>query len=208
VAASVGLSLFGDWKKAGKVLSDLPKEAHGIYQKALFREANHFRAEVVKGLRTGSPGGQAFEPLKKTTLAVRKKRGRGGTKPLIVSGDLRNGIIAKQEGDTAFVGILRTARGRGGERLANVAEVHEFGRRIVMELTPKARRFLLATFREAGILASGGGNTGSPGGGVTIVVINVPARPFLRPVFEAESKGSRERVENWVAEQFQQKFGI
>jgi len=76
--------------------------------------------------------------------------------------------------------VLRTAKGREGQPLVNVAAVHEFGSRpIVVKLTPKARRFLHAAFRKAGLdrPASGGPSTG-------IAVIKVPARPFLAPVFE------------------------
>ncbi len=62
----------------------------------------------------------------------------------------------------------------------NVAAVHELGSRsIVMKLTPKARRFLHAAFRAAG-LDRPAGDKPSTG----IAVIKVPARPFLRPVFE------------------------
>ena len=48
-----------------------------------------------------------------------------------------------------------------------------------MKLTPKARTFLHAAFRQAGLDAPHGGQ---PSTG--IAVIQVPARPFLAPVFE------------------------
>jgi hypothetical protein len=70
--------------------------------------------------------------------------------------------------------------GQGRASLVNVAAIHEFGSRpIVLKLTPKARRFLHAAFRAAGLDAPAGDR---PSTG--IAVIKIPARPFLRPVFE------------------------
>lgn len=57
----------------------------------------------------------------------------------------------------------------------SLASVHEFGSRpIAVKLTPKARAFLHAAFRRAGL--------DSPSTGIAI--IKVPARPFLCPVLE------------------------
>jgi hypothetical protein len=106
-----------------------------------------------------------------------------GTKALIAQGDLRNGVVVVKDGDGVFVGALHTAKGRAGQPLVNVAAV-EFGSRpIVMKLTPKARRFLHAAFRKAGLDAPDGGK---PSTGIAI--IKVPARPFLSPVFEKHAE--------------------
>ena len=76
--------------------------------------------------------------------------------------------------------MLRTAKGREGQPLVNVAAVHEFGLRpIIVKLTPKARRFLHAAFRKAGRDRPSGEH---PSTG--IAVIRVPARPVFAPVFE------------------------
>jgi hypothetical protein len=80
--------------------------------------------------------------------------------------------------------VLRTAKAGGGQSLANIAAIHEFGSRpIVLKLTPKVRRFLHAAFRAAGLDAPAGDR---PSTG--IAVIKIPARPFLAPVFEAFGK--------------------
>ena len=170
----------GDWKDAARILAGGGKRLQAAVDRAVLQEAQFFRTKIVEGIREQAPGGQPFKPLAPTTLAIRRFRGFKGTKALLVRGDLRNSIVVVRKPDGVFVGVLRTAKGREGQPLVNVAAVHEFGSRpIVVKLTPKARRFLHAAFRAAKLdqPASGGPPTG-------IAVIKVPARPFLTPVFE------------------------
>ncbi len=170
----------GDWQLARRLVSSAQRRVEGALEKAVLQEAQFFRTKIVEGLREQSPGGQALKPVAPTTLAIRRFRGFKGTKALLVHGDLRNSIAVVKESGGAFVGVLRSAKGASGQPLVNVAAVHEFGSRpIVVKLTPKVRRFLHAAFREAG-LDSPRGDGPSTG----IAVIKVPARPFLRPVFE------------------------
>ncbi len=170
----------GDWRLARRLLSTAPQRVERAANKAVMQEAQFFRAKIVEGLREQAPGGQPLQAPAPTTLAIRRFRGSRGTKALIVRGDLRNSITVVKEARGAFVGVLRTAKGADGRSLVNVATVHEFGSRpIVVKLTPKARRFLHAAFRRAGLERTKG--SGSSTG---IAVIWVPARPFLRPVLE------------------------
>lgn len=180
---NVRLTKVGSWPLARRILHG-GRRVKAAIDKAVLQEAQFFRTKIVEGLREGAPGGQAFAPLAPTTLAIRTFKGFGGTKPLIVRGDLRNSITVVKQGDTVFVGVLRTAKAGGGQSLANVAAVHEFGSRpIVLKLTPKMRRFLHAAFRAAGLDAPAADR---PSTG--IAVIKIPARPFLRPVFERWSR--------------------
>jgi phage gpG-like protein len=180
---NVKVQKLGSWPLARRILRG-GKRVKAAIDKAVLQEAQFFRTKIVEGLREGAPGGRAFAPLAPTTLAIRKLRGFGGTKPLIVRGDLRNSITVVKQGETVFVGVLRTAKAGGGQSLANVAAIHEFGSRpIVLELTPKVRRFLHAAFRAAGLDAPAGDR---PSTG--IAVIKIPARPFLAPVFETFGK--------------------
>lgn len=170
----------GDWTAARRILASGPKRIREAQDKAVLQEAQFFRTKIVEGLRSGAPGGQAFQPLAPTTLAIRRLRGGKGTKPLIHHGDLRNSIAVVREGNGVFVGVLRSAKSSGGGSLVNIAAVHEFGSRpIVVKITPKVRRFLHAAFRKAGLDEKAGDR---PSTGVA--VIRIPARPFLRPVFE------------------------
>lgn len=103
-----------------------------------------------------------------------------GTKALIVQADLRNSITVVRDGDRVLVGVLRTARNRAGRSLVNIAALQEHGSRpIVVHLTPKARAFLHAAFRHAGLDGPSSGQLGTG-----IAVIHIPARPFLAPVFD------------------------
>lgn len=174
------LSKTGDWTAARRILATAPKRIRQAQDKAVLQEAQFFRTKIVEGLRTGAPGGEALQPLAPTTLAIRRLRGGKGSKPLIRHGDLRNSIAVVKEGDGVFVGVLRSAKSSGGGSLVNVAAIHEFGSRpIALKITPKVRAFLHAAFRKAG-LEEPAGDRPSTG----IAVIRIPARPFLRPVFE------------------------
>lgn len=170
----------GDWQLARRLVSTAQKRLKDATDKAVLQEAQFFRAKVVEGIREQAPGGQPFKPLAPTTLAIRRFRGFRGTKALIRQGDLRASITVVKGADGVFVGVLRTAKGKEGQPLVNVAAVHEFGSRpVVVKLTPKARRFLHAAFHAAGLDRPAGDK---PTTG--IAVVRVPARPFLRPVFE------------------------
>ena len=170
----------GPWSRVGKLLASAPHRMREAVDKALLQEAEFFRTKIVEGIREQAPGGKAFAPLAPTTLAIRRFRGFKGTKALLVQGDLRNSIVVVREGGGVFVGVLRSAKARSGQPLVNVAAVHEYGSRpIAVRLTPKARAFLHAAFRKAGLDSPAGGKPS-----IGIAIIRVPARPFMGPVFE------------------------
>lgn len=204
----IGARQTGDWKKALRITGGMT----GLYLKAsrqaMMQEAHFFRAKMIEGLRTGSPGGKKFAPLSSTTLAIRKFRGRGGTKPLIVTGGLRNSIrVKKIDTDSVFVGVLRT--GKGG---ANVAQMMEDGHTFSVPITKKSRRFLMAVFRKFGTLkgkSAGGAPQGKKGkSGVAIAIIRIPARPFIAPVAEKYGGAAqRKRFVKTLAAQMAFQFG-
>lgn len=124
---------------------------------------------------------------------------------MLVQGDLRNSVTVIKDGDRVLVGVLRTARSRAGKSLMDIAALHEHGSRpIVMRLTPKARAFLHAAFRRAGL---DGPSSGPPSTG--IAVVQVPARPFLAPVFEKHAQPDQvsHRFLKRVAAQLSGDFG-
>ena len=177
----------GDWQVAHRILAAGPLRLQKAMDRAVLQEAHLFRKEIVQGIANQAPGGNAFSPLAETTLATRRFRGFRGTKALIVRGDLRNSITVVSRHGEAFVGVLRTARGRDGQSLVNVAEVQEFGSRpIVTAMSDKMRGLLHKMFREAGLPPG-------RGGGAPVIVVQVPARPFLRPVFDKLAPGASRR---------------
>jgi len=193
----------GGWQQAQRILRAGPARFRRAVDRAVLQEAQLYKKEIVRGLTSGRPGGKTLEPLSPTTLATRRARGMRGSKPLIARGDLRRSItVVKGPFGGAFVGVLRSARGSDGQSLVNVAAVHELGKTVVVRLTPTSRRFLMMILREAGIEPGGGG------GGTGIAVIRIPARPFLRPVFDKLSKGAPARVTRRVALLLAGDFGV
>jgi hypothetical protein len=170
----------GPWAKVGRLLATAPRRMQAAFDRALWQEGQFLRTKIVEGIREQAPGGRAFTPLAPTTLAIRQFRGFPGSKALIVQADLRNSITVVRDGARVLVGVLRTARNRAGKSLVDIAALQEYGSRpIVLHLTPRARAFLHAAFRHAGLDGPG---SARPGTG--IAVIQTPARPFLAPVFD------------------------
>jgi phage gpG-like protein len=183
----------GDWALARRLLRGAPDRLRSGIGTALRQEAQLLRKEIVQGITQQAPGGEAFKPLSPLTLAARRMKNRGGSKALIVAGDLRNSIAVIVRGDEAFVGVPRKARSRDGRSLVDVAQIHEFGSDpIVIPMTPAMRRFLFALLRRAGVAPREGTGKG-------VVVVRIPARPFLRPAFEKFKQGAQRRFLERVA---------
>ena len=185
----------GDWALARRLLTAAPQRLQHAVDRSLRQEAERLRTEVVQGITRQAPGGEALEPPSDLTLAARKLRGFGGSKSLLVRADLRNAVAAIVRGAEAFVGVPRKARGKDGKSLVDVAQLMEFGSRpIVIPMTPAMRRFLFALLKKAG-------KEGESGGGRGVVVVKIPARPFLRPAFKKFVQGAQARFLGSVAKQ-------
>lgn len=122
------VSLFGRWNFATVALLTAGSRIKNAADRALMQEAQFLRREIVVGITSQSPGGKPFLPLAQSTIARRRRAGFGGTKALIVTGDLRNSVqVSKVGTNGVFVGILRTAQHSGGELVVNIAKIHEYG---------------------------------------------------------------------------------
>ncbi len=185
----------GDWARARQLLAAGPQRLRSAIGVAIRQEAQGLRNEIVQGLTSQAPGGEPIKQPAPLTLAARQLEGFGGTKALLVRGDLRNSITVIVEGDEAFIGVPRSARSSGGESLVDLAQLHEYGGPpVVIPITPKMRRFLFGLLRQAGKEPTGGSGRG-------VVVVQVPARPFLRPAFEKFREGASRRFLERVAQQ-------
>lgn len=211
MGAAVTVNKSGDWALAARILRTAPLKIRRAMDRAVMQEAQFFRRKVVEGFRTQAPGGKRFAPLSEFTLAARRLKGFSGTKALIVRGDLRNSVTVvkrpKPLGAEAFVGVLKSAKGRDGKSLVNIAEVHEFGAGpIVIAITPAMRKYMGAVFGEMGKSGSGGGGGGTSRG---ILIIRIPARPFMKPVADAFFSGpeAAARFQARVAAQMHGAFG-
>lgn len=189
----MAVSRTGDWARARRLLTAAPQKLQSAIGTAVRQEAHALRNEIVQGLTSQSPGGEPLAPPSPLTLAARQLEGFGGTKSLIVRGDLRNSIVVIVEGDEAFIGVSRSARSKDGAAMVDVAKLNEFGGPpTIIPITPKMRRFLFALLRQAGKEPTGGGGRG-------VIVVQVPARPFLRPAFDKFRQGASQRFLERVA---------
>jgi hypothetical protein len=162
-----------------KIVEAMPE----IIAKANGQAAHALRAAIVLGIRRQAPGGQQFKKLVRSTVLLRKlRRGKASTKALIDSGGLVGSINANRIGSTQawFVGIHRTVRTKDGKEMVNLAEIHEYGTKpFKIRVTPKLRAWWnamvkLKVFKKR--MSPTKTFISHPG---------VPARPFMRPSFEA-----------------------
>ena len=187
------VSRTGDWARARRLLTAAPQRLQAAIGTAVRQEAHALRNEIVQGLTRQAPGGEPLKPPSPLTIAARELEGFGGTKALIVRGDLRNSITVVVQGDEAFIGVSRSARSKDGASMVDLAKLHEFGGPpVIIPMTPKMRRFLFALLRQAGKEPTGGSGRG-------VIVVQVPARPFLRPAFDKFREGASRRFLERVA---------
>lgn len=188
---------YGKWNEVFRTLGNAPRDLAEAKKKALLQEAQFLRTKILEGLREQAPGGSKFVPLSPQTIAIRKFLGFKGTKALLKRGDLRNAIAVLDLGRTIFIGVPRTAKSATGENLADVAALNEFGGKPqVIKITPKMAFLLHAAFRAAGLPKK------DPHRPVTgIIVVQIPARPFIRPIME--KFGEAKMVEKRMAERMQ-----
>ncbi len=189
----MAVSRTGDWARARRLLTAAPQRLQAAIGTAVRQEAHALCNEIVQGLTRQAPGGEPLKPPSPLTIAARELEGFGGTKALIVRGDLRNSITVVVQGDEAFIGVSRSARSKDGASMVDLAKLHEFGGPpVIIPMTPKMRRFLFALLRQAGKEPTGGSGRG-------VIVVQVPARPFLRPAFDKFREGASRRFLERVA---------
>jgi len=189
----MAVSRTGDWARARRLLTAAPQRLQAAIGTAVRQEAHALRNEIVQGLTSQAPGGETLKPPSPLTIAARQLEGFGGSKALIVRGDLRNSITVIVQGDEAFIGVSRSARSKDGASMVDLAKLHEFGGPpVIIPMTPKMRRFLFALLRQAGKEPTGGSGRG-------VIVVQVPARPFLRPAFDKFREGAGRRFLERVA---------
>jgi phage gpG-like protein len=189
----MAVSRTGDWARARRLLTAAPQRLQAAIGTAVRQEAHALRNEIVQGLTSQSPGGEPLKPPSPLTIAARQLEGFGGSKALIVRGDLRNSITVIVQGDEAFIGVSRSTRSKDGASMVDLAKLHEFGGPpVIIPMTPKMRRFLFALLRQAGKEPTGGNGRG-------VIVVQVPARPFLRPAFDKFREGASRRFLERVA---------
>jgi len=191
------IQLTGDWRKTGRILRTLPEKMERAQTRAAALEAHALRREIVQGITNQAPGGRAFSSLSPITLGIRKLQGFSGTKALMRHGDLRNNVSVTHMymgGRAAyFVGVKRSAVGRDGQGLVNVAKALEYGVPVVVvPVTPAVRRLFLALFIQGTIKAPLKAST-------TVLTYSIPPYPFMEPAFKKWRIGLKRRYAARVA---------
>lgn len=180
----MGVNMIGDWAKTKAFLGRLDKEFQKAYKTGLSRVGQAAEKSLKKGMTEGTPGGQKYTPNHPFTIDR-----KGSSKPLINQGDLRNSIKSKVvNGTTVFVGINRSAQGKDGKPLVNIAAIHELGDGkggdLLIEVTPKMRAYL----HSQGLHLK-----------KDTKYVRIPRRPTFEPVFEAEKDNWQELFVKTVA---------
>ena len=177
----ISVQLIGPWGQTGKDLSSAKKKKMiRAFLIAARPYARVLRNMIKKGYKSAKP------PLAASTILARKQSGRGGRKPLFVSGDMRNSVSVVKEDDALFVGIHRNKKGHGGN-MVNLATLHEFGKTFAAPATRRSKAFLTAMFRNPKILKST----------AKFFVITIPARPVFGPAFKNfESKHKKNMLDS------------
>lgn len=202
--ASMKMNLTGDWRQTARTLGQARARMTRALDTAVRQEAEDVRKQILDGIRKQAPAGEEFLPISRLTRALRRARGFRGSKALIRTAAMMNGVTVSRAGrGRYFVGIKRSARGKRNEPLINIALIHEEGRTYVMRVTPKMRRFIMSALRRAGMLRKkregSGGESGFSRG---YIVVTIPARPFMGPVIRkvrANAPALRARLGRRVA---------
>lgn len=184
------VGLVGDWKKARVLLAGMPAKVQNTLERGLKKEGRMAESLIKTNIQKGPP-----PPLAGTFSGA---RGKGGkfvkTKALNVTGDLRGSVTVLDAGLLQiFIGIPRNAPKHGG-RVCNLAAIHEYGKTITIHMTKKMRRFLFGVLFKDKELTGPKRRNGSG-----IIVIHIPARPFIRPAFAELKPGFNARMTERVA---------
>lgn len=165
---------------ARRAMESFQRLLPGVVEQQTKLQAMRLKVIMVRGIRDGAPGGQAFKPLASTTKLL-----KGSSKPLIDNGDLLRSIDVDEVGhSTFFVGVNRNAPpSENGTEMVNLAEIHNNGTDpYTIQVTPKLRKFFMFMYLQ-GIFQSPLSKSKT-----VIHHKGIPARPFIEPSYEEWSQ--------------------
>lgn len=204
-----GQWLIGGWDQTARMLTTVGSHARwkAAMKKATLKEANRLRGLMIKAFQAGGPEGHRWKRLSVFTQLVSRAKGLGDRRPLMLSGDLRNSHSVEEEGDAVFVGVHRTARGRGsrgrdkagrftragpGGSLANIAAIQEFGAGpIYIRVGPpgsKVRKFFLWLHKKTK------GQIKPLRHSTVAIIVRIPPRPWVNPIWDKEQDQVLENI--------------
>lgn len=184
----IDVTLDSGWLKTELVIDRLAKVIHtGPFRKEFKRLAMNIRSVVKRHIRSRGSGDWA--KLSRWTIASRKFRGFGGTRPLIDTGSLVNGVRAETNFSAIdaeiFVGYLSGDLSEYAVSLVSMASISEYGvGPFIIRVTPKSRKLIGAISKYL---------RGSPSSesrvtrGKGYIITSIPARPIFGPLMEGGS---------------------
>lgn len=181
----------GDWDKMATLLTNAanPLVWQRASEKAIIKEVHRLRRIIVEAFNRGGPDGARWQRLSPMTNLVSRAYGKGDRKPLLDTGDLRNSIQVTQEGDGWFVGVHRNVKGKSGKKIIDIAELHENGAGpFRINVTDKMRKYFLWLNKKTG------GQIKPLKLSTSFIVVKIPARPFIGPVWEKEKNNSEKNI--------------
>jgi len=205
----------GDWEEVRKLLQTL-KKGGKLWEGVVAMEAKHAATLVKRNHASqGKLAGTTWPKL--ASLTRRMKRSK---RMLFESGQLSKAIGAQKSGNTWFIGVLSNEAHKGSKiGLQDLARVHEYGTTIVQQWTAKQRAMFFMLLKKYGQMRRGKKKTAQgarapaqrgPGGrfvrpkaipkGAMVVVIKIPARPFIFPVLRRLYLDSQDSVERRILE--------
>jgi hypothetical protein len=188
VTLKVGFDEKTDWVKAKIALGYGPRILTET-RRAILRELQILRKIIVDEFRNEGYVGGKWPALSPTTIAIRRFEGFKGTKIMQVTRDLVGSIsVVEVPGEGAFVGVARSKSRKDGQDPVNIAKAMEEGFSSRQTMTARQRRYLMAALSAAGLEPPAGRAPVAGGSGATTIVIRVPPRPFLGPVFDEFAK--------------------
>ena len=181
----IDVTLDSGWLRTELVIDKLAKVIHtSLFRKEFKRSAMNVRRVVQKQIRSRGSGDWA--KLSRWTIASRKFRGFGGTRPLINTGSLLNGVRAETNFSAIdaemFVGYLSGDLSGNGTSLVSMASISEYGvGPFIIRVTPKSRKLIgaISTYLR-GSPSSGSKVTRGKG----YIITSIPARPIFSPLME------------------------
>jgi hypothetical protein len=189
----MGVKMTGDWARAGRLLSTAgnPMVWQRAKSKAVAKECHRLRGMMVQAFNKGGPPGKRWKRLSVFTQLVSRAKKKGDRRPLMDTGDLRNShSVVQVDGNTWFVGVHRTTRGKKNkQQLVNIAIIHEHGTDpFTVRVTEKMRRYFhwlhKATKGQIKPLKQS----------TKALVIRIPARPWIGPIWDKEQDNSAENI--------------
>lgn len=138
---------FGDWRKVALLIRDLDKLFKQSQKETLQRLGLYVEGRAKHHISAQDLG---WKPLKTETKKAKQRDGMS-TNILARSSQYFQSITSWTAGDKVYVGVKRTAvykgtkNSKGGQKIANIAKVHEYGSK---KLKIPARPLWRPTFKE------------------------------------------------------------